>query len=520
MHSLVFFCAQKVISDHASTRKALDSIPHEIYPVLFKAAFLDQRILVLRDLVQMWPFAELNFSSILKKSKHCDQDMIREKPNKQCLQAVILGVKDYVINELRQNRSLTNRKNRLLHIVDLTGLQDDGDKPDEETIGQWSRTVALAKACIEVSRTSKREEYNSSKRRKGKGGVLMEGSCDPQICVNIHANLFITSHSYGTVKDALHLSQTFPLCLKCRDLRAEELSVKKTISILELLDPMVLRKIELRYNNLGLCCLSTVFPFIPRFVNLNSLKLPYSNIDVRYMTLEVEEFFQKMVSVLSQLPNLKELNLVSSRLSGRIRELLSVLQQPLESLELAYCFLLPADVTYLASSHHAATLKKLDVSGNNLSDVLLNPFCQLLQQASNSLIYLDIMECRVMDRQLSAFLPALRQCSQLQYFSCFCNPISSEGLKSLLHCVVELPNLKVVVHPNPVDCYEEGLPWPPSILSQPNAGAPQTPQSNHPLNPTIPTKPLYLIQPSSQLCPIPEPYFSAQHICFSSSVSE
>ncbi|XP_042188516.1 leucine-rich repeat-containing protein 14 isoform X2 [Callorhinchus milii] len=476
MHSLVFFCAQKVISDHASTRKALDSIPHEIYPVLFKAAFLDQRILVLRDLVQMWPFAELNFSSILKKSKHCDQDMIREKPNKQCLQAVILGVKDYVINELRQNRSLTSRKtrastskdkytfrkNRLLRIVDLTGFPDDGDNQDEDTISQWSRSVALAKACIEVSRTSKREEYNSSKRRKGKGGVPMKGSCDSQMCVNIHANLFITSHSYGTVKDALHLSQTFPLCLKCRVLRVEELSVKKTISILELLDPMVLRKIELRYNNLGLCCLSTVFPYIPRFVNLNSLKLPYSNIDVRYMTLEVEEFFQKMVSVLSQLPNLKELNLVSSRLSGRIRELLSVLQQPLESLELAYCFLLPADVTYLASSHHAATLKKLDVSGNNLSDVLLNPFCQLLQQASNSLIYLDIMECRVMDRQLSAFLPALRQCSQLQYFSCFCNPISSEGLKSLLHCVVELPNLKVVVHPNPVDCYEEGLPWPPS----------------------------------------------------------
>uniref|UniRef100_A0A4W3GCX6 Leucine-rich repeat-containing protein 14 n=1 Tax=Callorhinchus milii TaxID=7868 RepID=A0A4W3GCX6_CALMI len=446
MHSLVFFCAQKVISDHASTRKALDSIPHEIYPVLFKAAFLDQRILVLRDLVQMWPFAELNFSSILKKSKHCDQDMIREKPNKQCLQAVILGVKDYVINELRQNRSLTSRKNRLLRIVDLTGFPDDGDNQDEDTISQWSRSVALAKACIEVSRTSKREEYNSSKRRKGKGGVPMKGSCDSQMCVNIHANLFITSHSYGTVKDALHLSQTFPLCLKCRVLRVEELSVKKTISILELLDPMVLRKIELRYNNLGLCCLSTVFPYIPRFVNLNSLKLPYSNIDVRYMTLEVEEFFQKMVSVLSQLPNLKELNLVSSRLSGRIRELLSVLQQPLESLELAYCFLLPADVTYLASSHHAATLKKLDVSGNNLSDVLLNPFCQLLQQASNSLIYLDIMECRVMDRQLSA---------------CFCNPISSEGLKSLLHCVVELPN-KVVVHPNPVDCYEEGLPWPPS----------------------------------------------------------
>ncbi|XP_069771075.1 leucine-rich repeat-containing protein 14-like [Narcine bancroftii] len=462
MHSLVFFCAQKVISDHASTRKALDYIPREIYPVLFKAAFLDLRTLVLRDVVQRWPFRVLNFSTILKRCKHCDRDIIREKPNKQCLQAVIMGVKDYLITELRQNRTLSGRKHRSLRVVDLTGLQDDGDRQDADTIGQWSRTVALAKACIEISRASRRDEFSSSKRRKGKSGTPLEGAYDGQLCVEIHANLFVTSNSYGTVKDALLLGKTSPLCLKCRDLRAEELSAKKTNSILELLDTVVLRKLELRYNNLGLFGLSTVFPYFPMFDNLISLKLPYSNIDVRHMTSEMEEFFQNMVSVFSQLPNVKELNLASSRLSGRIRELLSVLQKPLESLELPYCYLLPTDTTYLAGSHHAPFLRKLDLSGNNLSDVLLNPFCQLLQQASSSLVYLDIMECRVMDRQLTSFLPALRHCSQLQYLSCFCNPISSQGLKTLLHTAVQLPSLKIVVHPIPVDCYEEGLPWPPS----------------------------------------------------------
>ncbi|XP_072364118.1 leucine-rich repeat-containing protein 14-like isoform X1 [Scyliorhinus torazame] len=476
MNSLVFFCAQKVISDHASTRKALDYIPREIYPVLFKAAFLDIRTLVLRDVVQRWPFSILNFSTILKRCKHCDRDVIREKPNKQCLQAVIMGVKDYLMNELRQNRTPTNRKSkastsqdniklrkhRMLRVVDLTGLQDDGDRQDADTIGQWSRTVALAKACIDISRTSKRDEYSSSKRRKGKGGAPLDGACDSQMCVEIHANLFITSNSYATVRDALQIGKTSPLCLKCRDLRAEELSAKKTVSILELLDPAVLKKIELRYNNLGLCGLSAVFPYFPMFGNLISLKLPYSNIDVRHMTPEMEESFQSMVSAFSQMPNVKELNFASSRLSGRIRELLSVLQKPLESLELAYCYLLPTDATYLANSHHAPFLRKLDLSGNNLSDVLLGPFCQILQHSSTSLVYLDIMECRVMDRQLASFLPALKQCSQLQYFSCFCNPISSQGLKALLHTAVQLPVLKIVVHPIPVDCYEEGLPWPPS----------------------------------------------------------
>ncbi|XP_072432513.1 leucine-rich repeat-containing protein 14-like isoform X1 [Chiloscyllium punctatum] len=476
MHSLVFFCAQKVISDYASTRKALDYIPREIYPVLFKAAFLDIRTLVLRDVVQRWPFGVLNFSTILKKCKHCDRDVIREKPNKQCLQAVIMGVKDYLLNELRQSRSASNRKtkastsqdsiklrkHRLLRVVDLTGLQDDGDRQDADTIGQWSRTVALAKACIDISRTSRRDEYSSSKRRKGRSGTALDANCENQLCVELHANLFITSNSYTTVKDALQIGKSSPLCLKCRDLRAEELSAKKTVSILELLDPVVLRKIELRYNNLGLAGLNTLFPYFPLFGNLSSLRLPYSNIDVRHMTPEMEESFQSMVSMLGQLPNVKELNLASSRLSGRIRELLNVLQKSLESLELAYCYLLPADATYLANSHHAPYLKKLDLSGNNLSDVLLGPFCQILQHSSTSLVYLDIMECRVMDRQLTTFLPALGLCSQLQYFSCFCNPISSQGLKALLHTAVQLPVLKVVVHPIPVDCYEEGLPWPPS----------------------------------------------------------
>ncbi|XP_078087226.1 leucine-rich repeat-containing protein 14-like isoform X4 [Mustelus asterias] len=353
MHSLVFFCAQKVISDHASTRKALDYIPREIYPVLFKAAFLDIRTLVLRDVVQRWPFSILNFSTILKRCKHCDRDVIREKPNKQCLQAVIMGVKDYLMNELRQNRTPVSRKtkastsqdniklrkHRLLRVVDLTGLQDDGDRQDADTIGQWSRTVALAKACIDISRTSKRDEYSSSKRRKGKGGALLDGACDSQMCVEIHANLFITSNSYTTVRDALQIGKTSLLCLKCRDLRAEELSAKKTVSILELLDPVVLRKIELRYNNLGLSGLNAVFPYFPIFGNLISLKLPYSNIDVRHMTPEMEESFQSMVAAFSQLPNVKELNLASSRLSGRIRELLSVIVSGVTTADVRAVFL-------------------------------------------------------------------------------------------------------------------------------------------------------------------------------------
>ncbi|NXE86005.1 LRC14 protein, partial [Cochlearius cochlearius] len=50
---------------------------------------------------------------------------------------------------------------------------------------------------------------------------------------------------------------------------------------------------------------------------------------------------------LGRLPGLKELDLGSSRLSGKLRQLLGDLRAPLESLELAFCSLLPGDFAFL-----------------------------------------------------------------------------------------------------------------------------------------------------------------------------
>lgn len=92
MHSLVFLCAQKVVSHHGTLRGALAFLPQELYPVLFKAAFLDKRTPALQDLVQTWPFPVLSFQKLLRKCQHCERALIRERPNKLCIQTVILGV--------------------------------------------------------------------------------------------------------------------------------------------------------------------------------------------------------------------------------------------------------------------------------------------------------------------------------------------------------------------------------------------------------------------------------------------
>ncbi|NXS83683.1 LRC14 protein, partial [Erpornis zantholeuca] len=50
---------------------------------------------------------------------------------------------------------------------------------------------------------------------------------------------------------------------------------------------------------------------------------------------------------LGMLPSLRELDLGSSLLSRNLPLILCDLQDPLESLELAYCSLLPANLTFL-----------------------------------------------------------------------------------------------------------------------------------------------------------------------------
>ncbi|XP_015283444.1 PREDICTED: leucine-rich repeat-containing protein 14 [Gekko japonicus] len=459
MHSLVFLCAQKVVSHHATLRGALGFLPKDLYPVLFKAAFMDKRTLALQDLVQTWPFPVLSFQKLLRKCQHCERALIRERPNKLCIQTVILGVVTYLIKTL-EDRHRSKSKGPRLQILDMTGLQDEGQGP--ETMSLWSRTVTLAKACLDISKQQSKCIKRASKRRKGPYNSSMALPPPQPVSVDVWVDLFVNSTSYGVLKDALQINSSNALRLRCRNFRVEELSIASTVGLLEFLDPAGVRQVDLRFNNLGLSGLRVVLPHLAKFTNLASLKLPYSNIDVRRLTVGMEGSLQYFATQLSRLACLKELNLGSSRLSGKLTQLLGDLQSPLESLELAFCYLLPSDLAYLSQSLHTPALKKLDLSGNNLSDCLLQPFRVLLAEASGTLLHLDIMECRMMDTHLGTLLPALCRCSRLRYLGFFGNPVSSKGLKNLLHQTIRLLDLKLVIYPYPVDCYGEDLPWPPT----------------------------------------------------------
>ncbi|NWI23124.1 LRC14 protein, partial [Sula dactylatra] len=458
-HSLLFLCARRLVSHRPGARRALALLPAELYPVLFQAAFLDGRTLALRDLVGTWPFPVLSLQRLVgHRNRHRDRrPLLGEKPSKLCVQAVILAVVAHLRRALDESCCGTSERRCRLRVLDMTGLQDDDTDRGPEGMSLWSGTVALAKACIEVSKHQSECLKRGSKRRKGPSGA----SAAPQpLGVEVRADLFVNGTSFGVLRDALRLGAAGPLRLKCRDFHAEELSVAGTL--LESLEPAGVRRVDLRFNNLGLAGLCAVLPHLARFTDLLSLKLPYSNVDVRRLAAGTDAGLRCLAAQLGRLPCLKELNLDSSRLSGKLRQLLGDLQAPLESLELAFCSLLPGDFAFLSQSFHAPALRKLDLSGHDFSENLFQPLQHLLEEASASLLHLDLMECRLTDARLEALLPALCRCSRLCCLGLFGNPLSTPGLKVLLRKTVVLPDLRLVVYPYPVDCYSREPPWPPS----------------------------------------------------------
>ncbi|NXK71042.1 LRC14 protein, partial [Sylvietta virens] len=78
-----------------------------------------------------------------------------------------------------------------------------------------------------------------------------------------------------------------------------------------------------------------------------SLKLRYSNLTVQHPMPESAIGIRRLARQLGMLPGLRELMLAHSQLSGNLCQILGNLQAPLESLELAYCSLIPADFAFL-----------------------------------------------------------------------------------------------------------------------------------------------------------------------------
>ncbi|NWI36092.1 LRC14 protein, partial [Picathartes gymnocephalus] len=90
-------------------------------------------------------------------------------PCKLCVQAVILAVVAQLRRELEEPGHDSRRCR--LRVLDMTGLPDSASGRAPDGMSVWSGTVALAKACVEVSKHQREFQRRGSKRHKGRSGA-------------------------------------------------------------------------------------------------------------------------------------------------------------------------------------------------------------------------------------------------------------------------------------------------------------------------------------------------------------
>ncbi|XP_007953638.1 melanoma antigen preferentially expressed in tumors [Orycteropus afer afer] len=430
---LLDLAAHRLLSSEPSAPAALQEFTVDLFPALLTAAFSMGHKEALKALVQAWPFPVLRLGSL-----------IAQWPSQDSLQAVLDGLGD-----LSSHKACPRRSS--LRVLDLTLAfeQVQGREPSEalSRFPFWFPCTVKAETPQDVARPRPVEDSTEEPL----------GSWEP---VELHVDLFLrgpfqSDAFLSTLLAKVEQSQgSLRVC--CKKLHIEEMPSDSHGGTLQILELDSIQELEVFDWFQALAEHSLFASQLGRIRNLRSLKLAYYH---WAFPLEGGLSSDHILSQLGQLHHLQRLHLSYSYLSGNLHQVLSCLQNPLHTLEICSCTLVESDVTFLAQSVHTTRLKKLDLSGNNLSYMVPGPLEALLRAVAGTLQHLNLTHCWLKDTHLHALLPTLCRCAHLSSLDLSDNPFSQAGLVDLLEHTATLVALKQVLYPVPVECcpYLHGL---------------------------------------------------------------
>uniref|UniRef100_A0A9L0JNX8 Leucine-rich repeat-containing protein 14 n=1 Tax=Equus asinus TaxID=9793 RepID=A0A9L0JNX8_EQUAS len=398
--TLLELAARSLLSNEPAAIRALEELPRDLFVPLFIAAFLGGHKKILTAMVRVWPFRCLHVGTLSVRESYYE-----------IVEAVIDGLQIPPV----QSPSSWGPKLRILD------LRQDLDC--ETTCLETGTTFPF---CFTRHRVRCLGIVNSESE--------LQSAQEPMELLQSNFLSFLRSkveQSFGS----LHLC--------CRDLQIDKMSAHR--SILQFLDLGCVDHLDV-----GEADLSEVTTLLARTIHLDSLSL----YNIAFKSCQRKNF-RTFLNRLGRLDNLQKLILSFFHLTDQLHKLLRVLPPQLDTLCLPLCGLSDRDVTVLSQSSQATHLRLLNLSDNQIFSEDYEPFQTLLEKVSGTLQHLEMSNCLITDSALSAVLPALSQCSHLRVLSFAFNPITMPVLTSLLQHLASSMELKHVVYPVPVHCYEQ-----------------------------------------------------------------
>ncbi|XP_048191302.1 melanoma antigen preferentially expressed in tumors-like [Perognathus longimembris pacificus] len=414
---LLDLAMQTVVKNESIALRATEELPRELFIPLFNAAFTGGHKNILRAVVRTWPFPCLHVGALDVPEPYCD-----------VLEAMLEGLQFPPLH----NSSFWVPK---LRILDL--------RQNADCMTTCAGILTKFPFCYEVCAYSQKSIVKIGHVNYCPANSEPQTSLPPmELLVDLYLDgTWMTSDFLSLLCDKVEQSLgSLHLC--CRDLQIDKsFDYKK---ILKLLDVVCLDHLGVDEASMNEVC--TIMPGMVHLSSLNLYRIKFRSYN--------RKPFKTFLYHLRRMHDLQELSLTYFSLKNHVHKVLRVLSPEVYSLNLNFCELTNKDFISLSEIFQERNLKMLNLSHNYIPWENTQPLRILLENLSGKLQHLELNSCLITDGILTSIIPSIRFCTALRVFSCACNPITMPVLRSLLQNLTTLMNLKFVIYPIPMHCYD------------------------------------------------------------------
>ncbi|XP_028641826.1 PRAME family member 12-like [Grammomys surdaster] len=415
---LLQLARRSLLKDEALTISALQDLPMELFPPLFKDAFISKQTNILREMVAAWPFPCLPVGALMTT------------PDLDILKAVLGGLDLLMTQKVRPRRWK-------LQVLDLRDANHDF----------WNVWAGIEDGVrLPDIRQPQPLMYHPKQKGKQSLTVRINLSLNPS-----HISKY-NEYFYQWAKERKDVVQ-----VNCQKMEIWTNPVYHPPYLQDVVELSSIQELEV-YKHCDLNTLVTIAPNLGQMINLQKLLLNDIHISFNWIgNKEMEDWC--LIMIIPQFSKLQKLQHLYLNdvcfVNERLDQVLRCLGSPLETLAITRCKLSESDMSCLSECPRVHQLRYLDLSGNDFINSSHEFLGRLLERLTATLQKLGLKGCMFTDFQIDVLLPALSQCSQLTEVNFQMNFLSMDSLKKLLQHTANLRQLTREMYPAPYEVYDE-----------------------------------------------------------------